>query len=121
MCHKYGFELHRFLVKTGAYSDQRDLRPPREKSRTPKKSSRPDKSDRDRDGRGDHGKNRQGPSKRTEKPREDKPYRNISSEYRSPKKDTVVRPSVQHYSDDGESVESFGEFRSPKTQVNPRR
>jgi hypothetical protein len=33
----------------------------------------------------------------------------------------VVRPSVQQYSDDGESVESFGEFRSPKTQVNPRR
>ena len=106
-----------YLVKTGAYSDQRDLRPPREKSRTPKKSSRPDKSDRDRDGR-----HHKGPTKRTDKDqREEKPYRNISSEYRSPKKDTVVRPSVQQYSDDGESVESFGEFRSPKTQVNPRR
>ena len=97
-------------MKHGAYSDQRDLRPPREKSRTPKKSSRPEKHDR--------------PSRRPkEKSKDDNRNepRNISSEYRSPKKDTVVRPSTNQYSDDGESVESFGEFRSPKAQVNPRR
>ena len=109
--------------ETIVYGDSRQLRP----HKSPKKQERPKESrnrherDRDRDRRRDRDHR---PRDRDEKPRDRNRPREKSSRQKDP---NYVRPvpvdsNENRLSDAGTgSVESFGEFHSPKTGMAPRR